>query len=111
MIVAKTNHPYCNRELYAYHIEIQQMQNTIMGKFMRARIADFYKHNKPRLDTLHKAMRELQVKYFVLEDNGEPKHIKDDKGELKPIMLEGLTFEQFQESLKELMAKGVNIIF
>ena len=94
--------------LYAWHMEIKQVQQTVIGKvLLRKKIYDFYKANEIRLDAMFKRITVLQDAFFVIDI--DTKHIKheivetDGKKENKPVMLEGKEYAEYAKLYNEMM--------
>ena|SRR3990167_2819634 len=96
-----------NKTLLQIHQEIQQMQLSVIGLFLRSKIKNFYSDNGLRIDTLHGKMRKLQSEYFIVE-NGQIK--KDGEGkDAQPVLREGKDRKDFEDKFEALMAEETNI--
>ncbi len=97
-----------NEQLYRYHIEIQQLQQTsALGFLLKGRINDFYKENKIRIDALIEKLKQIQHEFLVHDENDLPKFegIGNDR---KATMIEGKTIDEFNRLTKELMDMNVS---
>jgi hypothetical protein len=87
-----------NNQLYSYHKELESWKGSVLELFNRVKIKEFYRYNAFRIETLERKLNDMQRKYFVIE-NEETKYEGD-----KPVMLEGLTLEDYTSELNELMS-------
>jgi hypothetical protein len=97
------------KTLLAMHEEIQQMQNSVLGLFIRSKINDFYKNNGLRIDTFYKERKKLQLEYFEIEEDGERIKKEGEGKDAKPLMKEGKDRKEFDEKFEALMDKELNI--
>jgi len=88
-----------NMQLYKYHLEITAMKGTVNELFNRSKISEFYKGNSLRINSLLRALNDIRIKYFELDENGQTK--VDDKGQ--PVFKEGMLKEDYEKAHTELM--------
>lgn len=102
-----------NKNLYQFHLQLQDLESNILFHLFKSRINDFYKHNGIRIQTICDKLTSLQKEYFVLED-GKVKMSDsetNESGAEEPITNEGKTFEEYMEKYTELMETNCTIIF
>ena len=95
-----------NKDLYKYHLELEESKNTVYANLLRGRIADFYKNNGIRINTIMSNINALQKDYFVLE-NGV---VKQDENKI-PVMNEGRLFDEYVSKFDALMESDCTIVF
>lgn len=91
------------------HEEIQQMQSSVVGLFLRSKINDFYKNNGLRIDEFYKKRKKLQLEYFQVEDDGERLKKDGDGKDAQPLMAEGKDRKEFDTKFEEMMNKELDI--
>jgi hypothetical protein len=97
-----------NADLFAYHNEIQGWKTSVLYRFLKSRIDNFYNKNQIRLNILIDKLNRLQERYFVME-NGVVQTEKNDAN--KPLVKEGLVYEDYLKEFTDLMNINVEIIF
>lgn len=104
-----------NKNLYQFHLQLEQMRESVLYFLLKGRIADFYKYNSVKLNSIIDRMRKLQEEYFVMEDERvkmTPLEVTNDvRKEPEPIMQEGKTYEEYLAKYNELMEKDCTIKF
>ena len=95
-----------NKQLYGYHIEIQNMKTSVLYMFNTSRINDFYKFNQIRISGLIKILEHLKDDWLQTEESGVVK-LGEDK---KPIAKEGKTYEGYVQAWDEIMDRQNQII-
>jgi hypothetical protein len=92
-------------QIINFHNEITDWINkgSVLAYFNRSRIQDFYKEYNARIQKIQKEINDLRDSYYVIED-GKIKVSKDGK----PIMLEGKTNEEANQSFQNLMNQDVS---
>jgi len=98
-----------NKNLYAYHLEIQGWRGSVMFHFQASRIKNFYDKNAVRLNILLEKLDKLQQKYFVISPNNELVMQVEDPN--TPVLLEGMLKEDYDKEYAELMERDIQIIF
>jgi hypothetical protein len=88
-----------NLQLYKYHLEITSMKGTVNELFNRSKISEFYKGNSLRINSLLRALNDIRLKYFELDENGNTKIGEDNQ----PVLKEGFTQEDYEKAHTELM--------
>lgn len=88
-------------QLIAKHKELNswRQQDSIMVHFLQSKINEFYNHNKVRIETTMREIKELNMKYFEFEEDGVTIKMVEGKQVLKP----DLTMEAYQEVAKVMM--------
>lgn len=97
------------KTLLAMHEEIQKLQGSVLGLFMRNKINDFYKNNGLRIDTFYKNRKKLQLEYFQIEEDGERIKKEGEGADSKPMMKEGKDRKEFDDKFEELMNQELTI--
>jgi hypothetical protein len=92
-------------QIINFHNEITDWINkgSVLAYFNRSRIQDFYKEYNTRIQKIQKEINDLRDSYYVVED-GKIKIAEDGK----PIMLEGKTNEEANQSFQDLMNQDVS---
>lgn len=90
--------------------EIGQYSMMAIGILLNGRIQEWRKNTHLRVSTVRKKMMELQEKYLVIEKGQvQFSEEKDERGNLKPKMKDGLLFVSFQKEMEELFAITVAV--
>ena len=105
-----------NFQLLRFHNEIEEMKTSILYYFNTSKINEFYKHNAIRVNTLIQTITDLQKKYFVCDEDGNPKYEdlkdlpKDSKKKIsEPIMLDGMKMEDYTNEFNLIMNRKFEI--
>lgn len=100
-----THLPTTNHILYTYHVEIQNLQKSVLGLLLRNKVQEFYKNNGLKIDLLSQGTLRIQKEHLVFE-NEQIKRNEDKT----PVLIEGKTNEDLQKAYDELMQKETTII-
>ena len=103
-----------NKNLYKYHLELEELKTSVFNFLFKSRIGEFYKNNGLRINTLMESINNLQKDYFVFEAEGTPlARIKMnlENSEPMPVLKEGKTMEDYNKDFDELMNKECTIVF
>jgi len=96
-----------------YHKQIQKWERTgaIEAFFYSGQIKSFYQNNSLRLTTLIKKGEDIYAKYFVLNEDGKGVKMSEatEGSPAKPLMLEGVTMEEFEAEIKEFNQQKISI--
>lgn len=95
--------------LYAYNQEIQNMKGSVLEKFFRGKIDEFYKHNGLRINTMLEKLRHISADFFEMTEDEKQIKTIDKDGVKTPVMLEGKTTEDYNAKVNEYLAKEVPI--
>lgn len=97
-----------NADLYAYHIEINSLQSSVLYVLLKSRIEDFYKKYSIKINTIVQSVRDLHKKYFEVDENGQIVNTEaTPESPSKPKLLEGMTMEDYDKEYDELMNQPV----
>lgn len=96
-----------NADLYKFHKELNAMQkHSVVYHLLRGRIKEFYSNNGARIEVLVTKLTMMQDRYFIVKDD-----VVQTDGDGKPLMKEGMIYEEYEKEYEILMRKEVDIIF
>ncbi len=104
-----------NKDLYNYHLQLEQLKSNVIYQLLRGRVQEFYRHNGLRLNTLTEKLQKLQDDFFVIINNNiqYTKEVIDgeETGKDTPVMQDGKLFSDYTEKYNEIMEKDCQINF
>ena len=96
-----------NADLYRYHKELNAMQkHSIVYQLLRGPIKNFYQKNNDRIEILVTKLTMMQDRYFMVVND-----VVQVDTDSKPVMKEGMIYEDYVEEYEDLMKKNVETIF
>lgn len=97
-----------NKNLYQFHLQLEEMKNSVVFQLLFGRIKDFYKNNSLKINSIIGKLNVLRDEFFEVDENGKTK----TSGEpLAPVMKEGKTYEEYTVKFDELMEMDCVIKF
>jgi hypothetical protein len=115
-----THKQFSNAHLFQYMREYFEQRGTLNGMLNRSKYAEFYKNNHLRYDSLMAEMEKIELQYFVMEEDTESERgIKrkivttevEGKEKKAYVFLEGLTVEDYNNAINELMKEPTVILW
>jgi len=100
-----------NKDLYRFHLELEDLKNSVYYHLMRGRISDFYKNNGLRVNSMLANINALQTDYFVFENGIVKTEIKIGEENHTPVMNEGKGYSEYVSKFDALMDSDCTIIF
>lgn len=104
-----------NKNLYKFHLELEELKTSVFNFLFKSKIVDFYKNNGLRINTLMEKINEIQKEYFEFEAEGTPlARIKmniQENSEPLPVLKEGKTMDMYNAAFDELMNRETTIVF
>lgn len=97
-----------NRNLYQFHVQLEQSKGNIFHFLLKDKIKTFYKLNGQRLEVLTNTLQKLQEEFFVME-NDVIKVIKKESDTEPglfndvPVMKEGKNYDDYIVKHDELL--------
>ncbi len=97
-----------NQEMWTDHVYYNTKLHPSLAKLFKSKLQDFYSENGHRIKTLNETLKNLEKSYFEHDENGIAKLTHAEEGKPStPILLEGKTMEDFNNSVNNIMNQQV----
>ncbi len=97
-----------NKNLYQFHLQLEEMKSNVIFQLLFGRIKDFYKNNSLKINAIGEKLNIIRSEFFEFDENGK---VKQTGEPLAPIIKEGKTYEEYMLKFEELMNQDCVIKF